>query len=112
MPLDEAFEYYGTDRGGKLGHYVNRFATTSREHTLVYDAQSAATQIDAPTQTFLDVLPGAIAKFNVAAENTFLPGAPQTQVFTLTIDVVGDQVTVLDQRQVLIIVPAEFNAPQ
>ncbi|NUO50439.1 MAG: hypothetical protein HOV80_16415, partial [Polyangiaceae bacterium] len=70
------------------------------------------TQIDDPTQTFLDVLPGAIAKFNVAAENTFLPGAPQTQVFTLTIDVVGDQVTVLDQRQVLIIVPAEFNAPQ
>jgi hypothetical protein len=30
-------------------------------------------------------------------------------VFTLKIDVVGDQVTVLDQRQVVIIVPAKFS---
>ncbi len=67
------------------------------------------TQIDPATQTFLDVLPGAIAKFNVSAQNTFLPEAPQTQVFTLKIDVVGDQVTVLDQRQVVIIVPAKFS---
>ena len=49
MPLDEAFEYYGTDRGGKLGHYANSFATMSREHTLVYDSQTAAARIQAPT---------------------------------------------------------------
>jgi len=49
MPLDEAFEYYGTDRGGKLGGYVNGFAVMSREHTLVYDAQSAAPKISAQT---------------------------------------------------------------
>ena len=67
------------------------------------------TMIDVPTQTFLDVLPGAIAKFNVTAENDFLPEAPQMQVFTLKIDVVGDDVTVLDQRQVVIIIPAKFS---
>lgn len=49
MPLDEAFEYYGTDRGGKLGGYVNSFALMSREQTLVYDAQSAARKIVVPT---------------------------------------------------------------
>ena len=49
MPLAEAFEYYGTDRGGRLGGYVNSFAVMSREHTLVYDAQSSAAQIRVPT---------------------------------------------------------------
>jgi uncharacterized protein len=49
MPLDEAFEYYGTARGGQLGHYVNAFAVMSREHTLPYDAQAVASQIRVPT---------------------------------------------------------------
>jgi fermentation-respiration switch protein FrsA (DUF1100 family) len=49
MPLDEAFAYYGTDRGGKLGSYVNSFAVMSRELTLPYDAQSAAPNIRVPT---------------------------------------------------------------
>lgn len=48
MPLPEAFEYYGTERGGKLGHYVNSFATMSREKTLPFDAQSAADAITVP----------------------------------------------------------------
>jgi fermentation-respiration switch protein FrsA (DUF1100 family) len=73
MPLDEAFEYYGTDRGGNLGHYVNSFAAMSREKTLPYDAQSAAANIWIPTllvhsekalapalaRTFYDHLAGA-----------------------------------------------------
>ena len=49
MPLAEAFEYYGTDRGGKLGGYVNAFAVMSREKTLPYDAQSFASRIAVPT---------------------------------------------------------------
>lgn len=48
MPLAEAFEYYGTSRGGSLGGYVNAFAVMSREHTLVYDSQSAAREIRVP----------------------------------------------------------------
>ena len=48
MPLAEAFEYYGTARGA-VPNYQNRFAVMSREHTLVWDAQRYAAQIDVPT---------------------------------------------------------------
>lgn len=48
MPLAEAFEYYGTPRGA-VPNYENAFAVMSREFTLPYDAQQAATQIGVPT---------------------------------------------------------------
>ena len=48
MPLAEAFEYYGTERGG-VPNYVNQFALMSREQTLPWDAQSAAYDITVPT---------------------------------------------------------------
>ena len=48
MPLAEAFEYYGTSRGA-VPNYVNKFALMSREHTLPWDAQSAAYDITVPT---------------------------------------------------------------
>lgn len=48
MPLTEAFEYYGTPRGG-VSNYVNAFALMSREDTLPYDAQKSAPQIRVPT---------------------------------------------------------------
>ncbi len=48
MPLAEAFEYYGTQRGA-VPNYVNRFALMSREHTLPWDAQSSAYDITVPT---------------------------------------------------------------
>jgi uncharacterized protein len=48
MPLAEAFAYYGTERGATPG-YVNAFAVMSREHTLPWDAQSLAANIEVPT---------------------------------------------------------------
>ncbi|MGB8331029.1 MAG: hypothetical protein WCE62_12980 [Polyangiales bacterium] len=48
MPLPEAFEYYSTSRG-VVPNYVNEFAIMSGEHTLTWDAQSAAYDITAPT---------------------------------------------------------------
>jgi len=48
MPLDEAFEYYGTSRGAHPS-YRNEFAVMSREKTLVYDAQHHADSIRVPT---------------------------------------------------------------
>jgi fermentation-respiration switch protein FrsA (DUF1100 family) len=48
MPLDDAFDYYGTPRGG-VPSYTNNFAVMSREHTLPWDAQSAAPRITVPT---------------------------------------------------------------
>lgn len=48
MPLLEAFDYYGTDRGS-VPNYVNEFALMSGEHTLPWDAQNAAYDITVPT---------------------------------------------------------------
>ena len=48
MPLAEAYEFYGTPRGA-VPNYVNGFAVMSREETLPYDAQKAASQIRIPT---------------------------------------------------------------
>ncbi len=48
MPLAEAFEYYGTERGGHE-NYTNAFALMSREHTLTWDALGHATRITQPT---------------------------------------------------------------
>lgn len=50
MPMDEAFAFYGTDRGGEatFPNYRNSFATMSREVTTPYDAQSAALDITQP----------------------------------------------------------------
>lgn len=48
MPLDEAFEYYGTPRGAHP-NYTNAFAVMSREHTLPWDAQGKAPAITVPT---------------------------------------------------------------
>lgn len=48
MPLAEAFEYYGTERGAHP-NYVNGFAVMSREHTIPFDARSNASKIGVPT---------------------------------------------------------------
>jgi fermentation-respiration switch protein FrsA (DUF1100 family) len=48
MPLAEAFEYYGTDRGA-CANYENAFAVLSRLDTLTWDAQSKAPRIQQPT---------------------------------------------------------------
>jgi len=41
----------------------------------------------------------------VAAKNSIVPGAAEPQIFTLSLDVVGDGVSRLDTRQVVVIVP-------
>lgn len=48
MPLREAFEYYGTERGA-VPNYTNAFAVMSREHTLPWNAQGFAAAIHVPT---------------------------------------------------------------
>jgi uncharacterized protein len=49
MPLKEAFEYYGTARGGAAAGYVNAFAMQSRAYTIPFDALGAAASIHVPT---------------------------------------------------------------
>src|SRR5262249_2318477 len=48
MPLNEAYEYYGTPRGA-VPNYVNGFAVMSRLYTLTFDAQGIGPGIKTPT---------------------------------------------------------------
>ena len=63
VPFAEAFDYYTTNRG-QVPNYVNAFALMSREHTLAWDAQSAAFDITVPTML-------------VHSEKARAPGTPQ-----------------------------------
>lgn len=57
--------------------------------------------------TFIKVLPGTQVVFDVVFENSFCkPEKDQTLVFKSRIDVYGDETTILDSRDVLIIVPS------
>jgi uncharacterized protein len=47
MPLREAYEFYGTDRGA-VQNYVNGFAVQSLAYTTRFDAQEAAARIRVP----------------------------------------------------------------
>ncbi|HEY8235305.1 MAG TPA: alpha/beta hydrolase, partial [Gaiellaceae bacterium] len=47
MPLREAYEFYGTPRGG-VPNYVNGYAVQSLAHSLPFDARSAADAINVP----------------------------------------------------------------
>ena len=47
MPLREAYEFYGTPRGG-VANYVNRYAVQSLAYSLPFDAQRAAGSISVP----------------------------------------------------------------
>ena len=47
MPLREAFEFYGTQRG-HVPNYVNGYAVQSLAHSLPFDARGAADVIDVP----------------------------------------------------------------
>jgi hypothetical protein len=55
--------------------------------------------------TFKDVQPGNPVRFRVHARNTTVQHAREAQLFTVTIRVMGDGVTTLDEREVFIIVP-------
>jgi len=57
--------------------------------------------------TFIKVLPGTQVVFDVVFENSFCkPEKNQTPIFKARIDVYGNETTILDSRDVLIIVPS------
>jgi hypothetical protein len=57
--------------------------------------------------TFFGVIPGTTVVFNVQAFNDFVEEGESTQVFRMTIVLLGNRVTRLDERLVVIVVPAE-----
>ncbi|MEO0323980.1 MAG: hypothetical protein AAF447_13555 [Myxococcota bacterium] len=60
---------------------------------------------DSVFDSFIDITPGTVVSFTVLAFNDAVPQGPEDQVFTVTLQVVGDDVTVLDETTVVIVVP-------
>ena len=60
---------------------------------------------DSIFDSFVDISPGTVVSFTVLAFNDAVPRVPEDQVFTVTLQVVGDDVTVLDETTVVIVVP-------
>lgn len=60
---------------------------------------------DSVFDSFVDVTPGTVVEFTVLAYNDVVPQTDVDQVFTVTLQVVGDGVAVLDEQPVTIIVP-------
>jgi hypothetical protein len=69
----------------------------------------AGTTIDG--EFFRDVTPGTTVQFRVTVQNTFVPEIAEPQLFTIDIQVLGDSVTVLDVRNVFVIVPPDVSGP-
>ena len=57
---------------------------------------------------FRDVTPGSTVTFDVEAENNFLMEIPEPLLFHVIIQVIGDGITVLDERDVFLLVPPEI----
>jgi len=51
MPMNEAYEYYGTARGGEetFSNYSNEYAVMSKEKVTTFDVQMQASKISVPT---------------------------------------------------------------
>lgn len=59
----------------------------------------------ADATTFYAVIPGTALEFDVTFENTDVPPGADAQIYRAAITVIGQGVTILDRRQVFIIVP-------
>lgn len=57
------------------------------------------------------VVPGSTVFFRLTARNDFQMHTRMPQLFTIEIDVLGDEVTVLDVRTVYVIVPRDVTGP-
>jgi hypothetical protein len=59
------------------------------------------------TTTFSNVTPGTMLRWNVAASNTFIPQTDTARLFSVTVRVLADGCTPLDQREILVVVPPQ-----
>jgi hypothetical protein len=61
------------------------------------------------TSTFFGVVPGTRVTFRITFQNDFQPGGRTAQLFVAFIDVRGGGGSVLDTRQVFVVVPADSS---
>ncbi len=64
-----------------------------------------ATDADGYFDTFQNLTPGTVVRFLIILRNDAVPPTAVDQVFTIFIQVIGDGITVLDEKPVVIIVP-------
>jgi hypothetical protein len=60
---------------------------------------------DSIFDSFVDLTPGTIVTFTIIAFNDTVPRTDVDQVFMVTLQIIGDGITVLDEKPVIIIVP-------
>ena len=60
---------------------------------------------DSVFDSFTDLTPGTVVSFTILAYNDVVPPASEDRVFQVTLQVVGDGTTVLDEKPVTIVVP-------
>lgn len=60
---------------------------------------------DSVFDSFVGLTPGTVVSFTILAFNDAVPRLAEDQVFTVTLQVVGDGITVLDEKQVVVVVP-------
>lgn len=60
---------------------------------------------------FRSVTPGSTVRFRLSAQNDFQRHTTRPQLFTIEIHVLGDAVTLLDVRNVYVIVPPDASGP-
>lgn len=60
---------------------------------------------DGTYDSFTELTPGTVVSFSILAFNDVVPQTDADQVFTLTLQVIGNEVTVLDEKTVVVVVP-------
>jgi hypothetical protein len=58
-------------------------------------------------ESFIGVQPGTVLEFTIVLYNDAVPSTAVDQVFTIVLEVVGDGLTVLDEKEVVIVVPRD-----
>lgn len=56
-------------------------------------------------ESFIGVQPGTVLEFTIVLYNDAVPSTAVDQVFTIDLQVIGDSLTVLDEKEVVIVVP-------
>jgi hypothetical protein len=91
---------------------VDALGFVSRIEPTVTAPEPCATGLTVAGDAFVDVRPGTTVCFVIhAAQNTIVEPTTEPQIFMATIQVWGDHVTVLDERDVYFLVPPVIEGP-
>ena len=103
-----------TDAIDAIAHFVDSIVpNTTAGGECARGLRTSDTDGDGVQDTFVDVTPGTTVCFDVIPrENTTIEPTEDPQIFMATIEVWGDLVTLLDERDVYFLVPPEIPGGQ